>query len=76
MLVWMNQGPTLQGDFLSVTLIEGKPELSYNLGKKTKPVRITSEVIFTSCVNMINNCKKKLHRHDFKNVFVFFFRFE
>ena len=45
MLVWMNQGPTLQGDFLSVTLIEGKPELSYNLGKKTKPVRITSEVL-------------------------------
>ena len=50
MLVWMNQGPTLQGDFLSVTLIEGKPELSYNLGKKTKPVRITSEVIFNSCI--------------------------
>ena len=49
MLVWMNQGPTLQGDFLSVALIEGKPELSYNLGKKTKPVRITSEVKFRGC---------------------------
>ena len=75
MLVWMNQGPTLQGDFLSVTLIEGKPELSYNLGKKTKPVRITSEVIFNSCVYMINYIKKP--RHDFKNIFdFFFFRFE
>lgn len=58
MLVWMNQGPTLQGDFLSVTLIEGKPELSYNLGKKTKPVRITSEVIFNSCIYIINYSKK------------------
>ena len=44
MLIWMNQGPTLQGDFLSLAIIEGKPELSFNLGKKTQPVRISSEV--------------------------------
>ena len=41
----MNQGPTLQGDYLSLTITEGKPELSFNLGKQTRPVRITSKVI-------------------------------
>ena len=45
MLIWMNQGPTLQGDYLSLTITEGKPELSFNLGKQTRPVRITSKVI-------------------------------
>ena len=40
----MNQGPTLQGDFLAVAVIDGKVELSFNLGKQTKPVRIISDV--------------------------------
>ena len=45
----MNQGPTLQGDFLAVAVIDGKVELSFNLGKQTKPVRIISDVrIFLS----------------------------
>ena len=47
MLIWMNQGPTLQGDYLSLTITEGKPELSFNLGKQTRPVRITSKVILS-----------------------------
>ena len=42
LLIWMNQGPTLQGDFLAVAVIEGRIELSFNLGKKTQPIRITS----------------------------------
>ena len=44
LLIWMNQGPTLQGDFLAVAVIEGRIELSFNLGKKTQPIRITSNV--------------------------------
>ena len=44
LLIWMNQGPTLQGDFLAVAVIEGKIELSFNLGKQTQPIRITSDV--------------------------------
>ena len=39
MLVWMNQGPTLQGDFLTVAVIDGKIELSFNLGK-LQPVSV------------------------------------
>lgn len=42
LLVWSNQGPTLQGDFLAVAVVDGQAELSYSLGKKTPPVRITS----------------------------------
>lgn len=45
LLIWMNQGPTLQGDFLAVAVIDGRVELSFNLGKKTQPVRIISDVI-------------------------------
>ena len=44
LVLWMNQGPTLQGDFLAVAVIDGKAELSFNLGKKTKPIRIKSKV--------------------------------
>ena len=44
LVLWMNQGPTLQGDFLAIAVIDGKAELSFNLGKKTKPVRIKSKV--------------------------------
>ena len=44
LLVWMNQGPTLKGDFLAVAVIEGKVELSFNLGKQTTPLRISSAV--------------------------------
>lgn len=47
LVLWMNQGPTLQGDFLAIAVIDGKAELSFNLGKKTKPVRIKSKV--SSC---------------------------
>ena len=45
----MNQGPTLQGDFLAVAVIDGKVELSFNLGKQTKPVRIISDVSTYVC---------------------------
>lgn len=44
LVLWMNQGPTLQGDFLAIAVIDGKAELSFNLGKKTKPVRIKSKM--------------------------------
>ena len=49
LLIWMNQGPTLQGDFLAVAVIDGKVELSFNLGKQTKPVRIISDVSTYVC---------------------------
>ena len=48
----MNQGPTLQGDFLAVAVIEGKIELSFNLGKQTQPIRITSDVSIHSCLSI------------------------
>ena len=44
LLLWMNQGPTLQGDFLALAVVDGRVELSFNLGKKTKAIRITSDV--------------------------------
>ena len=58
LVLWMNQGPTLQGDFLAVAVIDGKAELSFNLGKKTKPVRIKSKVsnyFSLSQKNIFNN---------------------
>ena len=53
LVLWMNQGPTLQGDFLAVAVIDGKAELSFNLGKKTKPIRIKSKV------SILGKSKKK-----------------
>ena len=58
LVLWMNQGPTLQGDFLAIAVIDGKAELSFNLGKKTKPVRIKSKVsnyFSLSRKNIFNN---------------------
>ena len=58
LVLWMNQGPTLQGDFLAIAVIDGKAELSFNLGKKTKPVRIKSKVsnyFSLSQKNIFNN---------------------
>ena len=58
LVLWMNQGPTLQGDFLAIAVIDGKAELSFNLGKKTKPVRIKSKVsifFFQFTPNNISN---------------------
>ena len=58
LVLWMNQGPTLQGDFLAIAVIDGKAELSFNLGKKTKPVRIKSKVsnyFSVSRKNIFNN---------------------
>ena len=51
----MNQGPTLQGDFLAVAVIDGKVELSFNLGKQTKPVRIISDVSFFLSLFSVEN---------------------
>ena len=44
LIIWLNQGPTLQGDFMSLAIADGYVELSFNLGKKTNPVRIKSKV--------------------------------
>ena len=55
LLIWMNQGPTLQGDFLAVAVIDGKVELSFNLGKQTKPVRIISDVSFFLSLFSVEN---------------------
>jgi hypothetical protein len=49
----MNQGPTLQGDFLSVAIIDGHAEMSFNLGETTQPIRITSEVTIINTRRML-----------------------
>ena len=57
----MNQGPTLQGDFLAVAVIDGKVELSFNLGKQTKPVRIISDVSIFLSFFTIDNPNSYVH---------------
>ncbi|XP_071744325.1 agrin isoform X3 [Lepeophtheirus salmonis] len=43
LLIWINQGTSLKGDFLAVAIVDGYPELSYKLGKKQNTLRIKSK---------------------------------
>lgn len=43
LLLWTNKGRTLNGDYLAVAIIDGYPELSYNLGKETGHFAIRSD---------------------------------
>ena len=45
LLVWSGQaGSALGGDFFAVAVVEGRPELSFNLGRQTEQIRIRAEV--------------------------------
>ncbi|KFM77888.1 Agrin, partial [Stegodyphus mimosarum] len=43
LLFWTNKGSSLKGDYLAVALIDGYPELSYNLGKQSEHWAIRSD---------------------------------
>lgn len=45
LLLWTNKGKSLLGNFLAVAVVEGFPELSFNLGKQEDLVTVRSKVI-------------------------------
>ena len=53
LLLWTNLGgATLRGDYLAVALVGGRPEMRFNLGKRTgEAVRIRAKV---KCVMLDN----------------------
>nr|XP_042908819.1 agrin [Parasteatoda tepidariorum] len=42
LLLWTNKGATIRGDYLSLAISKGYAQLSFNLGKQTEPLLITS----------------------------------
>ncbi|KAG8224568.1 hypothetical protein J437_LFUL003087 [Ladona fulva] len=42
--MWTNKGNTLQGDFFAIALVNGYPQLSFNLGRQKTLLMIRSKV--------------------------------
>ncbi|XP_035231960.1 agrin-like [Stegodyphus dumicola] len=42
LLLWTNKGATIRGDYLALAITKGYAQLSFNLGKQTEPLLITS----------------------------------
>jgi hypothetical protein len=60
LLLWTNQGATLQGDFLALAVVNGFLEVSFNLGggkqqllatQQQKPIRISTKVTRSFTLN-------------------------
>ena len=64
LLLWSNQhGANLQGDFLAVALVDGFPQLSFNLGKKQRTTTVVGKVReLLGCSNVLDN-KRRLQVH-------------
>lgn len=60
LLIWMNQGATLQGDYLAVAINNGQAELSFNLGKKQPPIKILTKVMndINDAILMARFCRR------------------
>lgn len=44
LMVWMNKGVTLQGDYFAIALVDGHAELTYNLGKQKQLLIVRSQL--------------------------------
>ncbi|KAG8193217.1 hypothetical protein JTE90_005564 [Oedothorax gibbosus] len=44
LLLWMNKGPSVRGDYLALAVVKGRVELSFNLGKETSFLAMRSTV--------------------------------
>ena len=55
MLIWTSQGPSVRGDYLTLVITDGFPELSFNLGKSKRNTRVSAKVI----IYVLSSCKKK-----------------
>ncbi|XP_046396911.1 agrin-like [Ischnura elegans] len=47
LLLWTNKGNTLQGDFFAIAIVNGYPQLSFNLGRQKNLLTIRSKVRVT-----------------------------